>query len=397
MQPIKDDEFFITDMKERIQRQSARLLKIFILVFFVMLVTFVLWAHFSVIEEITVATGKVIPSSQVKHIQNLEGGILKRLFVKEGQTIKKGQSLALLDDTKFLSEFRQEKARKQLLQASIARLDAEINDAAEVTFVRKDNIPQKIKKRQIDLFNSRKQKLKEKITTIERSAAFAEKELKITRPLVQRGIMSKLELYQLERKANELRGAILDERQKYKKESEEELKKNHHELAILEEKMHLLQDRLKRTLIKSPVAGVVKQINVNTVGGVIKPGDDIMEIVPIEDSLLVEARVLPKDIAFVYPGQKALVKISSYDFTIYGGIEGKVVHVGADTQMTQDEQSYYEVWVKTDKSYVGDKNKKLSIIPGMTVTAHIITGHRTILSYLLKPILRAKELALRER
>ena len=165
----------------------------------------------------------------------------------------------------------------------------------------------------------------------------------------------------------------------------------------MKEKLTYLKDRLYRTTIRSPVSGIVKQININTIGGVIKPGMDIMEIVPIDDSLLIEAQISPQDIAFIYPGLKAMIQVSAYDFTIYGGLTGKVVHVSADSQLNSDDQAYYEIWIRTDKNYLVKNNKRLNIMPGMIINAQIITGKRTLLSYLLKPILRARFHALGER
>ncbi len=360
------------------------------------MITALLWAHFSIIEQRTRASGRVIPSTQVKRIQNLEGGILKKLFVKEGQSVKKNQILAELDDAQFQSEQKHQFTHMLNLMATIDRLKAEANEAKQPSFNKiLDNHPH-LQREQKKLFTLRKKALEDKLELLNNSYQFTVKELKITRPLVKKGVMSRLELLQLERRANDLKTKLYDEKRRFQQDALKQLDDKQAALRVTTEKLTFLTDRVKRTTIRSPVNGIIKQIHINTLGGVIKPGMDIMEIVPIDDRLLIEVNVSPKDIAFLYPGLKAMVQVTAYDFTLYGGLQGKVVYVSADSQLDKNGSAFYEVWIRTDKNYLA-KQKKLKIIPGMVVAAQIITAKRSILSYILKPILRARFLSLGER
>jgi membrane fusion protein, adhesin transport system len=394
----KEDIEFISDSREATLASKTPFASLVIYVLLAFIIVALIWAKFAVLEEVTVGEGKVIPSSQVKKIQNLEGGILAELLVQEGEIVKKGQMLAKLDDTRFKSEYREGREQYLGFLARIARLTAEVSDKDKVTFP-----PEVVKngeeyiKTEIRLFNSRRKAIQENLKTLNRSYELAQNELKITKPLVEQGIVSKIEWYRLERQANQLKGSINEEKNKFQKEAQQDLTETRGKLRRLVEKLRTLQDRMRRTTIRSPVRGIVKQINVNTIGGVIKPGDEIMEVVPLDDTLLVEARIKPKDIAFIAPGQKATVKVTAYDYSIYGGLEGKVTHISADTKTDEKGNSYYEVWVRTDKNALGTKEKPLPIIPGMQVTIHILTGHKSVLDYILKPLLKAKQSALRER
>lgn len=368
---------------------------IYLILFF--FVCAIIWAKYASIDQLTRATGKVIPSSQVKHIQSLEGGLLKHLLVKEGQQVKQHQPLATIDESQFKSEYQQQLTHLLNLTANISRLAVESTDKRALHFPKVLNNHPKLIDEQKQLFKQRKQSLESKLKLLQDSYQFTLKELSITRPLVKKGIMSRLELLSQERRANDLKTKIFDEKQQFQQEALKLLHQKQSELRVVKEKLTYLKDRLYRTTIRSPVSGIVKQININTIGGVIKPGMDIMEIVPIDDSLLIEAQISPQDIAFIYPGLKAMIQVSAYDFTIYGGLTGKVVHVSADSQLNSDDQAYYEIWIRTDKNYLVKNNKRLNIMPGMIINAQIITGKRTLLSYLLKPILRARFHALGER
>ncbi len=401
-------------------------------------VVMVIWAALAEVDKFTRGEGKVIPSSYVQVVQNLEGGILAELHVREGQVVKANQPLLRIDDTRFSSSQREAKVTLEQLKAKIARLDAEaegelfvIEEFADIDSHALQEELAVYSSRQLELksrnqvlieqIQQKKQELSElgaKRNQIGRSLELLESELTMTRPLADQGAISKVELLRLERQVNDLQGELeaavlampraessLEEaRQKlsngelaFKAEAQKERSEIASELSRLMETRGALEDRVQRTLVRSPVAGTVKQLMVNTIGGVIQPGMDIVEIVPIEDKLLVEARVRPADIAFLHPGQKAKVKFTAYDFSIHGGLDGEVVHISPDTIVNEKDESFYLVRVETAASFLGSESQALPIIAGMTASVDVLTGKKTVLDYLLKPILKTKQLALKER
>lgn len=357
-----------------------------------------IWAHFAVLDEVTVGVGKVIPSSQVQSIQNLEGGILSQLLVREGDVVDKDQVLIRIDDTKFASTYREGRAKYLALTAANSRLLAQSTGA-------RPSFPDEVRKEAPELiriesalFESQMRALEGAIGSVQRSYQFAKEELDKTTPLIQKGAISEVEILRLQRQVNDLRGQIDDKRNKFRADAHSELTKNQAEIAGLEEINISSMDRVARTTVRSPVKGVVKKINVVTTGGVIQPGMSIMDIVPIEENLLVEAQVRPADIAFLRPGQEAMVKITAYDFSIYGGLRGKLEHISADTITDEKRgESYFLVRVRTDASFLQKGDKSLPIIPGMTASVEVLTGRKSVLDYLFKPFLKARETALRER
>ena len=401
---------------------------------------FVVWAAFANIGETTVGEGKVIPSSQIQVVQNLEGGIIAEVRVKIGDIVKKNQILMLIDDTRYTSSFRENKAKNDALNAKIARLNAEISGKPidMPASVRRDNPD--LAERELTQYRSRQaefnanaeafkkqidqrtQELKEKRTRLEQintSLQLLDKELTMSRPLVKQGAMSEVELLRLERQANDLKGeldstritipkldaAVAEARQrlegyvaKFRSDALGELNQVRAEQEGTAATSVALKDRVERAVVRSPVNGTVKSVKVTTIGGVVQPGSELLEIVPLEDNLLVEAKVKPRDIAFLRPGQEALVKITAYDFSIYGGFPAKLENISADS-ITDEKKgdSYYLVQVRTTSNVPARSDKPLAIIPGMTATVHIQTGEKTFLHYLLKPIIKTKEMAFRER
>lgn len=397
-----------------------------------------IWASLAEVDEFTRGEGKVIPSSYVQVVQNLEGGILAELHVKEGQIVKAGQPVLRIDDTRFSSSQREARVTLEQLNAKIARLHAEtegvpfeIGNVDESLRSAFDEELAVYTSRQLELssrhqvlieqIQQKKQELSElkaKRNQIGRSLKLLESELTMTRPLADQGAISKVELLRLERQVNDLMGdlegaslaipraesSLEEAKQKlsngelaFKAEAQKERSEVVSELSRLSETSGALDDRVQRTLVRSPVAGTVKQLLVKTIGGVIQPGMDLVEIVPIEDKLLVEARIRPADIAFLHPGQKAKVKFTAYDFSIHGGLDGEVVHISPDTILDEKDESFYLVRVETGASFLGSESQALPIIAGMTASVDILTGKKTVLDYLLKPILKTKQLALRER
>ena len=433
----EEDVDYVTDIRTSILVQSPRGGRAILWATMLLFVIFIGWASVSEVEQTTRCEGKVIPASQVQVIQNLEGGILSELYVKVGDTVKKGQLLLKIDETRFVSSLEQSQAKSGANKAKAARLRAEASGSS--VFIPPRDVPPSIAASERALFDSRRAELKNalevkqaqidqrqaelkelntKLKELNRTYSLYQKEISITKPLVAKGAVSDMELLQLERKASEMKGEIETIKQTIPRDQAKigeslaamkELKLNFTNKAKTEyndvaaelgeeaASSLALKDRLDRTLVRSPVNGTVNRILVNTIGGVIQPGMNIVEIVPTEGTLLIEAKVKPADIAFLKPNQKAMVKLTAYDYTIYGGLEARLEHIGADSITDEKKESYFPVTLRTDRNYLGTKDKPLPIIPGMVTTVDILAGKRTILSYILKPILKAKYMALRER
>lgn len=429
---------YISSSKAAILQQSPKGGQYMLWAVALFFVVFFIWAAWAELDEFARGEGRVIPSQHVQIVQNLEGGIVEELYVREGQQVQRHQPLLRISDTQFSSSLGEAKVTLDQLEIKSLRLRAE---AEGKPFV----IPQDhrwpaflvdqetafYQSRQAELDSSREvfqqqetQKRQEvlelqaKEKQLQKSFDLLERELELTRPLAEQGAISPVELLRLERQANDLHGELeaarlalpraeagLNEaREKlanvelvYRREAREELNETTLEMSRLTETSGALADRVERTLVRSPVAGTVKQLLVKTIGGVIQPGMDIVEIVPSEEKLLIEARIRPADIAYLHPGQKAKIKFSAYDFSIMGGLDGELVHISPDTIVDDEGNSFYLVRVETNGIFKSPTGIELPIIPGMTVSVDILTGKKTLLDYLLKPILKTKELALRER
>ncbi|MDH0336315.1 HlyD family type I secretion periplasmic adaptor subunit [Metapseudomonas otitidis] len=398
-----------------------------------------LWAHFAEIDEVTRGEGKAIPSSKLQKISNLEGGIISELFVHEGQVVEAGDPLLRLDATRFQSNVGETEADRVAMALRVERLSAEVEGRELV-------IPDELRQKapgqaesEEALFRSRQQQLRDEVAGLEQqlvqkqqeqrefvskqgqyrnSLQLLRQEIAISEPLVAEGAISKVEVLRLKRSEVEVRGQleatnlaipraesaikeveqkIAETRSRFRSEALTQLNEARTDLNKAEATGKALEDRVNRTLVTSPVRGIVKQLLVNTIGGVIQPGSDLVEIVPLDDTLLVEARIRPQDIAFLHPGQKAMVKFTAYDYTIYGGLQADLEQIGADTITDEDGNSFYLIKLRTRKSHLGSDEKPLLIIPGMVASVDIMTGKKSILSYLLKPIIRARAEALRER
>lgn len=407
---------------------------------FAFIAAFIVWAAYANIGETTVGEGKVIPSSQIQVVQNLEGGIVSEIRIKVGDVVQKNQVLMLIDDTRYASSFQENKAKNDALTAKIARLSAEVSGQPF-------NLPAQFRKDNPDLANreltlyqqrqaeynantsvfrqqtdQRTQELKEKrsrLGQVNTSLELLNRELAMSRPLVKQGAMSEVELLRLERQANDLKGELEATRiaiprlesavaeaknklesyvAKFRADALAELNQVRAEQEGTAATGVALKDRVERAVVRSPVTGTVKSVKITTIGGVVQPGSELLEIVPLEDNLLVEARVKPRDIAYLRPGQESLVKITAYDFSIYGGFPAKLEYISADSITDEKKgESYYLVRVRTTSSTPARSDKPLAIIPGMTATVHIQTGEKTFLHYLMKPIIKTKEMAFRER
>lgn len=395
----------------------------------------IVWANFATLDEVTHAEGRVIPSSQIQVVQNLEGGILARVVVRAGERVSRGQTLLVLDDTRFASSFQEGRLTTRALEARIARLNAEIDGT---DFVLAENAGERMGNER-SLFLTRRQELESALdilaqqrtqyqqglaelrateNKLAKNSALAQQELDLTQPLVESGAVSQVELLRLQAAVNESLGRleetrlaipgaaaavaeadrkIRERRQQFQSAVQAELNEAKTELARMEISNVALEDRVRRTEVTSPVDGTVNQILVNTVGSVVQPGMDLVEVVPANDTLLVEARIRPADIAFIHPGQRATVKLTAYDFSIYGGLDSVLELISADSITDERGDPYFKIQVRTQKNHLGPEEKPLPIIPGMVATVDIMTGQKTVMDYILKPLKRARENALSER
>ncbi len=362
------------------------------------LIVLLIWAWLFQLEEVSNGTGKVIPSSKEQVIQSLEGGILTTLNVKEGDIVEKGEVLAQLDPTRFASGVGEAKSLLTSAQATAARLSAEVSGKG-LSFPEEVKLEPALVNEETALYHSRRANLDESIAGLKQALALVQQELRMTEPLVAKGAASEVEVLRLKRQANELQNKMSDIRNQYYVQAREELSKANTDIETQQQIMKGRNDTLSRAVFKAPVRGVVKEITVTTLGGVIPQNGKLMTIVPLDEKLLIEARISPRDIAFIHPGQEALVKVTAYDYSIYGGLKGQVTVISPDTlrdEVKQD-QFYYRVYIRTDADKLFNKDgKAFNITPGMVATVDIRTGQKTILDYLLKPFNKAKE-ALRER
>ncbi len=435
----RDDEQFISDVNAAVLMGASRSSHLILAATVLFLVVALLWAANATLDEVTRGEGKVIPSSKIQIVQNLEGGILERILVREGELVERDQPLLQLDDTRFSSTFRETRLKYLALLAKSARLQAEANNQPlqipEIVWQERGDLA----RNEVALFESRVvelesnlsilreqesqtghelAELRSKKNKIARSYELVRQELVMSEPLADEGAISEVEILRLKRSVNDLRGdldasqlaiprlqsameemkdKIGDLEISFRTQARGELNEVEAELSGVEETLRSQQDRVSRTLVRSPVKGEVKQVKVTTIGGVIQPGMDLIEIVPIEGTLLVEAHVRPADIAFLRPNQDAQVKLTAYDYAIYGGLPAKLEHISADTITNEDGDSFYLIRVRTERSHLGTDDNPLKIIPGMTAVVDILTGKKTVLDYLMKPVLRAREMALRER
>ncbi|PIE46176.1 MAG: hemolysin secretion protein D [Gammaproteobacteria bacterium] len=399
----KKDLNLVNDLHAAMQHEKHSSMFWMILFFLIFVVVLLIWSYNSTVEEVTRGQGSVIPSSREQVIESLDPGILSEMLVKEGDLVEKGQVLLRLDNTRSSAILRESQAKVANLAAVAARLTAE---AYNTPIEFPADVPQNLQERERSFYHSKRQSLQEAIGSLNNSKRFLDREIKITAPLVAKGAMSEVELLRMKRQSSEIQLQILERKNKYTTMANDELVKVQSELAQARENMAMRADPVARSSIKAPLKGIVKNIRINTIGGVISAGDDIMEIVPVDGTLLVEAYISPRDVAYVSPGMEAVVKLTAYDYAIYGGLNGVVTLIspGALRDQTRPSdlnlnpnEAYYRVLVETNDSTLTDKNgDPLPIIPGMIASIDIKTGEKTIFQYLIKPITRMKQ-ALQER
>ncbi len=435
----KHDRAYMQSLSAAVVHRTPRFLIFVVLLIALFFATAIAWMSWAEIDVVIRGSGKVSPASQVQNLQSLEGGIISDILVFEGQEVKAGQPLIKISDVAFSSSFEENRLLSLELQARSYRLNAE---AFDLEFKAPEDIskeaPQLVKSEK-SLFDSNRQQLTETLNVLEekilqqqsalreaqskqsqlkKSLRLLKREIEIKKPLKDRGIISEVEFLQLQQREAELEGELegvklsvpriestieearfnkLKEKLNFQNNAKKELNEVNAEIGRIQETQGALQDRVKRTTLRSPVNGIVQRLYVNTIGGVINPGVSIMDIVPQEDDLLVELQIKPADIAYVNVGQFARLKFSAYDFAIHGSLQGIVSFVSADTVTSDDGESFFVVRVKPGKTFLGARAGELPIKIGMTVEADIITDKKTILSYLTEPVHRGIDKALRER
>lgn len=396
------DASYMNDVQESLLTQTTPGSRLVLYLIAAVLIGGLVWAYFARVEEITQGEAKVISKSREQVIQSLEGGILAQMNVREGDVVEKGDVLLKIDATRAQASYRETLSKVIGLKASITRLRAEAYQQP-LEFDDMVKTDKAVMQQEIQAYNARKTALNESVSGLRRSYDLSMREIQLAEPLAAKGLMSEVEILRMRRQANEIKSQIVERTNRYQAEANAELAKFELELSQTSENLVGRADVVERTTITAPVHGTVKNVRVNTRGGVIQPGEHILEIVPLEDQLLVEGKIRPSDVAFLHPGLAATVKITAYDYSIYGGLKGTVEHISPDT--LKDDQkaaagrgddTYYRVLILTDKSSLEAGGKSLPIIPGMVATVEIRTGEKTILDYLLKPVLKARE-AFRER
>jgi adhesin transport system membrane fusion protein len=403
------------------------------------LVLALVWAHFAIVDEVTRATARIIPSRQTQTVQSLEGGLVQEILVSEGQIVKVGDTLMRIDDTVLGSQFGEARERRQALRARLSRLEQEARwtgteelrlpgDVASAAVaaeralydarVRKLRQDIEILDQQVQQRTREKEEVEAQARRLGSSRPLLERELAITRRLHADRVVPEIELLRLERQFAELNGQIDVLRSSltrtegaireaearrggavlsFRASAEEDLAKTRADVAVLDETLKAAEDRVRRTEMRAPVRGVINKLNVTTIGAVVQPGATLIEITPLDENLLVEARVRPQDIGFLRPAQDAVVKITAYDSAVFGSLKGKVERISADTTTDPRGEAFYRVVVQTDKSHLGTEANSLPIIPGMVAQVEILTGRKSVLTYLLKPARLLRDEAFRER
>jgi membrane fusion protein, adhesin transport system len=398
------DMEYMNDLQAALINQKTSASRVLLYLISAILVIALIWAKFTRVEEVTVGEGTVIPAQREQNIQSLEGGILAKLLVHEGDIVDRGTVLARIDPTRADTAYQEVVSKIISLKATISRLRAEAYDLP-LNFSKDVQAYPSVIQDETQAYRSQYQALNQSVASLEKSLKLANDEIKLSEPLMRKGLISEVELLRMKRQANEFTLQITERKNKFRSDANADLIKMETDLAQTQAQVIGRKDIVARTTIISPVHGTINNIKVTTVGGVIPQGGDIMSVIPLEDKLLVEARIKPADVAFLHPGLPAMVKITAYDYSIFGGLPGRVQSISADTikddkvmQSTSNgkDTAYYRVYIRTDKSVLHVKNKQFPIIPGMIATVEIRTGEKSILDYLLKPVLKARE-AFRER
>ena len=433
-----EDYEYMDSLSSAVLEKHPKKLHIVLIFWTVTICFFFIWASLAEIDEIARGAGDVIPSNENQILQNLEGGIVEEILIKEGSRVNKGDILLKINNEKSLSTFESNEVKSLFLEAKILRLEAEAEDKEFVLDTTMNPLIETYIKNEQSLYNTNLEQLNSSLSVLKeqliqkknfsedakskklylsKSLKMIRKELGMTAPMVERGIASEVDLLRLQKEENnaidefksaefsitrvqseinELTHKIAETKLAFQSKAKQELNEAIAEYKKTVSNAKALEDQVTRTIVKAPRDGVVQKLFVHTIGGVVKPGDNLIEIVPSNEKLLVNAKIKPSDIAFIYPSQKAIVKFSAYDFSIYGGLEGEVVSISPDTIKDKEENTYYIVRIQTQKSKLA-QSKDMKIIPGMTAQVDILTGKKSILSYILKPILKTKQYAFGDR
>jgi adhesin transport system membrane fusion protein len=430
---------FLPELQSTMRRASTHFANVLSLTVVAFVVIFLYWANNALLDEVTRGDGRVIPASRVQVIQNLEGGILSEMLVKEGDIVEKDAVLLRITNAVAQSDYGETLSQYLSLKAALSRLEAEVANR-EIAFPN-DVATQapRAADTELSLYRARKAQLdaqlavlrdqeaqrqqeilelKSRANALQRTLAIAREERAITEPLVAKGAAARVDLVRLQRQISDLEGQLdntrlsipraesaLSESQRrmqervatFQADARNELNQRRTQYTTIESKILAERDRVSRTEVRAPVRGTIKEAKINTIGGVIRPGQDLIDLVPLEDTLIIEARIRPADIAFLRPGQTATVKITAYDYSIFGGLQAHLEQISADSIKDEKGESFFRVLLRTEKNSLGTHESPLPIIPGMTASIEILTGQKTVLDYLMKPLLRAKERALRER
>ena len=434
-----NDYEYMNSLSAAIIHTRPKTLHWVLMAFLVTITLFLIWAPVAKIDEIARGSGKVVPNGQNQVVQNLEGGIVSEILIKEGDFVEKDQILIKISNEKSNSTAASNELKSFYLQAQIKRLESVLKKEPFVFEASDNKDLQDFLKNENELYLTNKKQLESKIMILKEQIRQKENELKdarqtinhmkfsvdaiskeveMTKPMVEKGIRSQVDFLKLQREQSDARqklqsvvlsiskidSEILEINKKIDEtyqindsETRQKLNEIITSLRDLEANSIASTDQVFRTIVKAPSNGIVQKLHINTIGGSVKPAQDLIEIVPTDYKLIVEVKLLPKDIAFIYHGQKAIVKFSAYDFSIYGGLDGHVINISPDTITEKDDKTYYLVRIETEKNFIGDKGKSMKIIPGMVADVDIITGKKTILDYILKPILKTKQYTFTER
>ncbi|WP_297836853.1 HlyD family type I secretion periplasmic adaptor subunit [uncultured Roseibium sp.] len=430
---------YANDIRDIIQTKPPRYTTNVVRIALVLFAVGLAWAYFASIEEVTRGDGRVIPSRQIQVVQAPDTGIVEKIFVQEGDIVDQNQPLIEIDDTTFSAQLGEIRQRQYALMAKVARLQAE---ADQEPLLFSDSlasaVPQLIASEE-DVFRDKKASLENELSVLENQASQREqeyqellakeqklnavielmtREVEINQKLFERRVLPEIEFLRLQRQLRESEGELAitkasvqralaakeeaRERSRsaistFVSEARQQLAEARGELAVINESMKGAADRVRRTQLVSPVKGIINKLNITTIGAVVQPAADLVEIVPLEDTLLIEARIRPQDVAFLHPDQRAQVKITAYDYSVYGGLDGKLERISADTTEDEEGNRFFRVMIRTDKNYLGSDTNPLPIIPGMVASVDILTGKKTVLDYILKPIKKVRDEALRER
>ncbi|QKJ27295.1 HlyD family type I secretion periplasmic adaptor subunit [Aliarcobacter cibarius] len=436
----QDDYEFMNSLNSAILEKNPKKFKLILWFWIITVFTFIIWASIAEIDEIVRGEGKVISFDENKMIQNLEGGIIEEIFVKDGDIVKKGDILLRIDNQKSVADYESTNKKLLELKAKINRLKAEIEDKNYVVDIYSTEEFKHYENLELNLYELNKNRLNSEISVLDeqlkqkindlsstRSSinylsseySFVIEEQKILEPLVVKKLKPQSELLRVKKEANniqmqlssarisipkiessitEIKNKINEAKENFKKTAQEQLNESSAEFERINASIGSLKDKVFRTNVYSPDDGIVQKVFFNTIGGVIKPGDNLVEIVPTGKHLLIQTKIKPSDIAFIHYNQKAQVKFTAYDYAIYGGLEGKVVKISPDTEMDETKkESFYNINVQTEDNYLKKGEQKLPIIPGMVVNVDILTGKKTVFDYIMKPIFKAKQYTFTER